>query len=237
MHILIVEDEPVAARGLERLVRELLGPRASSVRIEKTLTGGLLFLADNPVDLLLLDLNLNGEDGFDILREITAESFQTVVVSGNTDRALEAFTCGVLDFVPKPVSEERLHLALLRFTEGYKERPRLRFLSIKKDDTLELLPMEKILCFEGADNYVIIHMKNGDKEKTRKTLDYLEKILPPEFIRLHRSYIADSGEIKHFRVRTGGKYTAVMNNGSSFPVSRNRYQMIRNMLSMDSESG
>jgi two-component system, LytTR family, response regulator LytT len=230
VHILIIEDESVAARGLEKLIRELLGSRVQSVRIEKTLTGGRVYILDHPLDLVFLDLNLNGEDGFDILREFTADSFQTVIVSGNTEKALDAFTYGVLDFVPKPVSQERLALAIKRFTEGYKDRPRLKFLSVRKDDVLEMIPLENVIYFEGADNYVLIHMKNGKSEKTRKTLDYLEKIVNSDFVRLHRSYLADTGYINQFRILTGGKYEAVLSNSSVIPVSRNRYHSVREKL-------
>ena len=94
MRILIVEDEKVAARGLERLLRELLGKKITSLKIQGNITASEYFLMDNPIDLLLLDLNLNGEDGFELLKSALAGSFQTIIVSANTDRALQAFEHG-----------------------------------------------------------------------------------------------------------------------------------------------
>src|SRR5688572_16580366 len=114
MRILIAEDESVIARRLERMVKEILGERAGSVAVKESLADAGEYLFEKPIDLLLLDLNLNGEDGYDLLKLAAAGSFQTIVVSANSDRALEAFQYGVLDFVPKPFDLERLKRALDR---------------------------------------------------------------------------------------------------------------------------
>ena len=74
MRILIVEDESVAAKGLEKLVREIYGKEITSLKIERSLLGSECFLEENSVDLVFLDLNLDGREGFDLLRTIIAES-------------------------------------------------------------------------------------------------------------------------------------------------------------------
>lgn len=225
MRILIIEDEAVAARGIERMLRDLLGSRIESLRIQKSLTAGEMFIEDNPLDLLFLDLNLNGQDGFEILQNATAGSFQTIVISANTDRAIEAFHYGVLDFVPKPLDPERMRKALERYDNatGGAAEP-MRYLSVRSEDTLKLLPLEEILYLEGSDNDVIIHLRDGSCERHRKTLHSLEKVIPSHFVRIHKSYILDRREIRNFRIRTGGKYEAELRNGAILPVSRSRYR-------------
>lgn len=75
-------------------------------------------LVSQPVDVMFLDLNLHGKDGFLLLHEQLVQPFHTIVVSANTDRALEAFELGVLDFVGKPFTQERIDKALQRFADA-----------------------------------------------------------------------------------------------------------------------
>jgi two-component system response regulator LytT len=114
MRVLIVEDEQMVARRLERLLRQVLGAQLSAVRIASDLDSACVALAEDPDALLLLDLNLGGADGFELLRRARAQGHRTIVVSANFERALEAFELGVLDFIPKPFNADRLRLALRR---------------------------------------------------------------------------------------------------------------------------
>ena len=123
MRLVIVEDEPPIAEDVEHACRSILGNRIRSLRVFFTLDEAADFLASHPVDLLLLDLTLSGEDGYDLLRQAVAGPFQTIVISAHTDQAIDAYAHGVLDFVPKPLDEERLRLALDRFdTSGLSYR-------------------------------------------------------------------------------------------------------------------
>src|SRR5688572_31129759 len=113
MKILIVEDEPVLAQRLARFCREILGGQLESLRVASMFSEASARLDESPIDLLLLDLNLHGRDGMQLLASSVAGSFHTIIVSANTEQALRAFEYGVIDFVPKPFSRERLEQALL----------------------------------------------------------------------------------------------------------------------------
>ena len=228
MRILIVEDEAVAARGIEKQLRNILGDSIESLKIQHSLTASEIFLQDYPIDLLFLDLNLNGEDGFELLKTAVAGSFHTIIISANTDRAIDAFQFGVIDFVPKPVIEKRLRQAIDRYnnTASNPVEP-LKYLSVKKDDRVLLIDIEDILYLEGFDNYVKIHLKNGEIEQHRKTLSLLETILPNHFKRIHKSYILDFREVSNFVVRAGSKYYVELKNKLILPLSRIKYKELR----------
>src|SRR5262245_16102148 len=113
MNILILEDEIVAARRLERLTRRILSDDVEHLAVAHGLSDALRLLAGKRFDLILLDLNLSGEDGFDLLAEDVGAA-QIIVVSAHPDRAIEAFHHDVLDFVPKPVMDARLRQAINR---------------------------------------------------------------------------------------------------------------------------
>ncbi len=231
MNILIVEDEIISARRLEKLLRERESLASASIKIQKSLTASECHLEENPVDLLFLDLNLNGEDGFHLLRSVVADSFQTIVVSGNVDRALEAYEYGVLDFLPKPVTRERLNLALDRFsTRRESGDSEMKYISLKKEDGVSLLPLDSVTYFQADDNYIKIHTDRGAVETHRKTLDAMEKILPARFFRIHRSYLVDVRFIRKLGSPGPGRYEATLQDATTLPVSRHRYGELRQRL-------
>lgn len=230
MRILIAEDESVTARRLERMVVEILGGRAESVAVKESLADAEEYLFEKPIDLLFLDLNLNGEDGYDLLKLAAAGSFQTIVVSANSDRAIEAFQYGVVDFVPKPFDLERLQRALERAnTKGPGQSP-AKYLSVRKHGKVELVPVESVLYLQGAGDYVEVHLADGRMELHTKTLEALSGLLPPNFERIHKSYIADMKSMKGIVLQGSGKYAMEMIGGRLVPISRTKYKELKERI-------
>jgi DNA-binding LytR/AlgR family response regulator len=214
----------VAARGLQRLVQDILGKELEWIGWEASLDASKLALAEKPVDVLFLDLNLNGENGFDLLHGAVAGSFHTIVVSANEDKALRAFEYGVLDFVPKPVSEERLRKALGRVKDANYSGKQAKYLPIRKPKGVALIRLEDVSYFRGEGNNVEIRLKSGASEYHRQTLDSLAKVLPPQFSRIHRSYIVDTRDVKGVISHGGGRYDVDLKGGDKLPLSRVHYK-------------
>jgi len=233
MRILIVEDERVAARRLERMVKEILGNRVTSIQSRESFDRSETFLNGNEIDLLFLDLNLNGKNGFDLLTRVTASSFHTIVVSANTDGALKAFEYGVLDFVPKPFSKERLGRALRRLerrTAPQDWDATVKHLAVKKYGEMEMVSVDDVIFFKGAGDYVEIHLRNDGVELHNKSLESLEKLLPHHFVRVHKSYLVDLREVEKIIVHGGGKYELALKGGGDIPLSRTKYKDIQELL-------
>ncbi|MBD3241442.1 MAG: response regulator [Chitinivibrionales bacterium] len=227
MRILIVEDERVAARRLERMTREILGDSVTDVTVAERLADGEALMSRNDIDLLLLDLNLNGSDGFELLKSVSAGPFQTIVVSANTDQALRAFEHGVLDFVPKPFDRERLSRALARVSgENTGAGSKTKYLTVKRLGALYLIPIDDVSFLKGAGDYVEIHLKDQKTELHSKSLEAMERILPERFVRVHKSYMVDMEEVKQILVHGGGKYEIELAHGNRVPLSRTRYKDI-----------
>jgi two-component system, LytTR family, response regulator LytT len=231
MNILIVEDEALAARRLKRMVEELLGAGAASLVVKESVADAEAYLADNLVNLVLLDLNLNGESGFDLLTRLAAGSFHTIIVSASVDKAITAFDHGVLDFVPKPFDRDRLKKAFDRLTAAQSANPSgLKYLSVKNQGSVRLVPLDTVRFFKGADDYVEIHLNNGSYELYSKSLDALMQLLPTQYVRTHKSYIVDFRKAKQIIVHGGGKYELELQDGMKIPVSRTQYQVIQDKL-------
>ncbi len=230
MRILIVEDEALVTQRIKRFTEQILGKKISSIIIKATLESALLYLSEHSIDILLLDLNLSGKDGFVILQQVAAESFHTIVISANVDKALEAFEYGVLDFIGKPFTIQRLQKALTRYDSVEKNASYpTKYLSIKKGDKLLLIDIENICYVKGAGVYSEICTSENETHLHNKSLNDLDIILPSYFVRAHKSFLINIRCAQHFRSHGSGKYDVVMNNSDVLPVSRTRYKKIKDL--------
>ncbi len=230
MRILIVEDERPIAEDIKFLVEEILQNEITSIHIELTLDSALIYLKEKPIDVLLLDLNLNSKDGFQILRQVVCQSFHTIIISANINRAIEAFEYGVLDFIPKPYNSERLKVAFNRLKSCHaSDGHAIKYLSIKKGFEIKLVSIEDVNYFRSANIYTELHLKDGQIHIYDKSFKCLLPLLPQNYYRIHKSFVVDRNKIKSIHILGGGKYRVVLTSGESLPVSRNKINLIKNI--------
>ena len=224
----MVEDEARIAKRIERLIHEILGDSLQSIVHLPTLHEALVFMESHTPDLMLLDLNLNGENGFDLLKRAVSQPFHTIVISAYKDQAITAFEYGVLDFVPKPFNRDRLAQALDRVTKQtrpIKNPP--KYLAIKKRQHVQLVLIDEVQYIKGAGTYSELYLNNGTRELHDKSLEKLEHLLSPTFERIHKSYLVKTSEVKGIIVQTGSKYWTELKNGERLPVGRTRYKDLK----------
>jgi len=228
MNILIVEDEARIAKRIERMTRDIFGNTLQSLEHINTLHEALKYIENSSLDLVLLDLNLNGDNGFDMLTTAVSKSFHTIVISANKEQALTAFEYGVIDFVPKPFNRDRLEIAFNRtITKEKTETSELKFLAVKKRGRIQLIPIEDLLYIKGAGAYTELFLVDGRKALHDKSLDKLEQLLSHTFERIHKSYLVRLSDIKDIIVASGSKYMAEMKNGELIPIGRTKYKHLK----------
>jgi len=227
MNILIVEDESRIAKRIERMTREIFGNALQSLEHVDNLPGALKFIENSSLDLVLLDLNLNGDNGFDLLTTAVSKSFHTIVISAYKDQAITAFEYGVLDFVPKPFNRDRLEQALSRTITKEKTETNTIILAVKKRHRIQLIPIEDVLYIKGAGVYTELFLVDGKKELHDKSLEKLEQLLSPTFERIHKSYLVKISEVKGIIVESGSKYMAELKNEIRIPIGRTKYKDIK----------
>jgi len=225
MNIVIVEDETVVALRLIKLIKKALPEQIVFIEHFETLDSAEDYIDEHSIDLLFLDLNLNGHDGFSILKNYLAKSFQTIIVSANTDRAIEAFEYGVLDFIGKPFNLTRLQKAL-----GYFANKQCMYLSVKKYGKIELIETQSIEYIKTEGNYSQLHLKDDNKELHDKSLEQLLLILPTHFQRVHKSYIVNMQYLAELKKYPGTRYELVLINGVIVPLGRTHYSKIRDII-------
>ena len=162
MRILIVEDEQTIKRRIERLTLEILGNQVISLHAVDNIASAFKFLGENDIDLLLLDLNLKGKDGFEVLDRVLSKEFHTIIISAYAERAITAFEHGVLDFVPKPFDKDRLKKAFDRlFDKDYRLNPAAKQLAITSKGRLKLIKVEDVKYIKGAGIYSELYLKKS----------------------------------------------------------------------------
>lgn len=225
MNILIVEDEARIAKRIERMTIDILGNALLSIQQINTLDEALNFIENHTLDIVLLDLNLNGDNGFDLLATAVSKSFHTIIISAYKDQAITAFEYGVLDFVPKPFNQERLEQAFNRVIAKEKTATQqTKYLAVKKRHKVELVPIKNLVYIKGAGAYAELFLTDGTKELHDKSLEKLEHLLSGSFERIHKSYLVKLSEVKGISVATGSKYIAELKNGELLPIGRTKYK-------------
>ena len=223
MKILIVEDITLVAERIMDLSKIFF--EKCDVKITYSLHDAIDYLAENSIDLLFLDLNINGESGFELLQLAVASSFHTIVITATPDKAALAFDYGVLDFITKPISEQRFSLAADRYLNNtFVQREKLKHLSIKSAGVIQLIPIESIEFIKASGNYSEINTSQQRRFLHDKNTEKLLKMLPGNFIRIHRSYIVQENRIQQIINKGAGQYNVQLINGELLPLSRTIYK-------------
>ncbi|MDQ8204486.1 LytTR family DNA-binding domain-containing protein [Pelagicoccus sp. SDUM812003] len=232
MKLLIVEDEASIMDRLVRLARSILKERIETLHTAINLSEALALIETHQdIDLLLLDLNLEGRDGFDILKDLASRSFQTIVVSAYTRRAIEAYELGVLDFVPKPFDEERLGLAFSRVTESVPlDAHFAKYLAVRSAGRIELISLEEIEYVQADGPCSLIQKTDGAPRCHDKMLKTLQQILPPHFERVHKSFLANMQAIDGMIAGPDHQNVLTFPSGRTIPLSRSFAKAFRARL-------
>jgi two-component system LytT family response regulator len=229
---LLVDDEPLAREGL----RMLLAKDADASAIHEAKNGREAVDAIRAIrpDLVFLDVQMPEMDGFAVLREIGAEQMPAVVfVTAHDKYAIQAFEINAIDYLLKPVTEERFAKALARakFLLHTKlaevpsrqilslletltsPRSSLTRLAIRSAGKTIFVDVADIDWIEAAENYVQLHAGRAE-HLLHVTMNTLEKSLDAElFLRIHRSVIVNVKRIKQMQPVMHGEFVITLANG------------------------
>jgi two-component system LytT family response regulator len=234
LRTVVVEDERLARRKLLMLLST--EPGIDVVGDCGTGEEAVHLLRTERPDLVFLDIQLPGMDGFEVLQRAGLENVHVVVVTAHDRYALKAFDVAAIDYLLKPYDRTRLRQTLARIQGrgtsdlhgrllALAERlgagsERLHRLVIREGERISFLDVASVDWFESADNYVKIRVGSSE-HLLRTTLQRLERRLDPaHFIRIHRRIIVNLDRIREGRLGVGGDYEVVLQNGAILPVGR-----------------
>ena len=252
LRTLIVDDEPAARQRLRDL---LAGATETEVVAEAADVPGALALvrAERP-DVVFLDIEMPGADGFALLDELAhSERPAVVFVTAHEEHALRAFDVEAIDYLLKPFGWDRLESTLARVRDEVAHR-RQKVLSSTVEDLLadyrrprsvdDRLPIRQngrvsflriadIDWVDAAHNQVRIHA-HGVSHLLRESISALEERLDGEtFLRVHRSTIVNVNRIQELLVNPAGQYVLVLRSGQRLSVSRSYRERLRDALKLE----
>jgi len=231
MKVLIVDDEPLA----RMLILEYLKPHQEVTEINQAGDGfeALKAITNSEPDLVFLDIQMPKLTGFEVL-ELTERKPAVIFTTAFDKYALQAFEAAALDYLLKPIAQDRFDKAFARFLASKptaidaNQLPSMPItrIAVRERGVVIFIPTESILYFEAQDDLVRIVTKQQSHYKTI-TLAKLEASLPKaQFVRVHRSYIIQIGYLQKLVPYGKSSYQAIMDNGDTVAVSEAGYKML-----------
>ena len=240
----LVDDEPLARAALRRGLAELTDVELVGEAMDGP--GAVETIVRERPDLLLLDVQLPGFDGFEVVARVRETHLPTILFVSAYDRyALRAFDVHALDYLLKPFSDDRFTAALQRAcahvisrdpaqferllallserAESVREgRPASRF-TVREKDVYRILKPQEIDWIESAGNYAQLHV--GDHMYLlRATMTQLERSLEPaQFARIHRTLIVNMDRVREIRADAFSDFEVILTTGHTLRMSR-RYR-------------
>ena len=211
LRVLIVDDEPMARARLRRMLDAEHG-----VQVLAECSNGeeaAFALGSLKPDLVFLDIQMPGMDGFGTLHRASAEwRPQVVFVTAFSEHAVDAFEHGAVDYLLKPYSRERLRVSLERARAGLHRSATgasERFpdrLPVPVGHRLRMVPVQSIDCVVAQLNYVELHV-GSERLSLRETMAAMEAQLDPRaFVRIHRSRIVRIAAVTEIETLESGQY-------------------------------
>jgi len=242
MRVVIVDDEPLARRG----IRQLLAGHADAEIVAECASGALALAAVQTLspDLIFLDVQMPEMDGFEVVRRIGVERLPSVIfVTAYDEFAVNAFEASAVDYLMKPVGPERFSVAMRRVRDRQSEAAALArvaelqallsqvtpvvrqpLLVTTAKGTIRIDPDE--IDWIGADDYYAVLHVGSKHYLLRESLASLGERLPSgRFVRVHRSAIVNCSRVKEIR-----QGAVVLRDGTSLMTSRRRRAAVRAAL-------
>ncbi len=149
---------------------------------------------NNTVDVLILDINLNSNiSGIDVAKKIRKKNKKIYIIfsTGHLEYSLVAYSVKTFDYLPKPVTLERLEVTLNRLLEDLNNNPSNTFIKINNKTIIN----QKEIYFIKKDGMKLVFCTNSGEFETYNSLEKIQNTLPTNFVRCHKSYIANTQQI------------------------------------------
>ena len=251
LRTIIADDELLARERLRGMLRgertvELIGACGSGPE-------AIAWIEREKPDLVFLDIQMPGCDGFQVLEAIRPAARPAIVfVTAHQSFAVQAFDVDAVDYLLKPFDRDRLREAINRAIEHIRLKrtaapvglddlftaaarvvgARPERITVRTGGRVVFLQPEEIVWIEGADNYATLHLPHGERVMMRETLSALEvRLGSAGFVRVNRSALVNLHRVREFQRTVHGDYVAVLRDGPRIPLSRNLRGRIERFVS------
>lgn len=240
MHILIVDDEPLARVRLRRLIEAI--PNYSVVGEASSGDEAIESTLRLDPDVVLTDIRMPGKDGLEAAKFISEMDDPPALIfcTAYDEYALKAFETLAAGYLLKPVKEDQLRAALEKVTRTTKaqktamqqqtEEVGRKNIAAKTRRGTELIPIEEVHCFIADQKYVTVYHAGGET-LIDDTLKELEEELAQRFVRIHRNALVQIKAIVGMEKNAEGQFAVRLKDSEFSPlVSRRHLAGVRDLL-------
>lgn len=241
----IIDDETPAREIIKYYLQELENIEV----IAECADGfsGLKTISSMKPDLVFLDIQMPRLTGIELV-EVLTEKPEIIFTTAYDQFALRAFELNAVDYLLKPFPKRRFLDAVKKATEKIEsgtanKEPASQLLAkmpetatpvnrivVRKGNSINLIPVDKIIFVEAQDDYVMIHHADGKALKQQTMKFYEDSLSKQDFVRIHRSYLVRVEEIKRIEPYGKDNHVAILQSGDKLPVSRAGFKQLREEL-------
>lgn len=235
---IVIDDEPAA----RRLIKNMLLEHRNVVEVIGEAGNGMEAIArieELKPDVIFLDIQMPDLTGFEVIEKLESKP-NIIFTTAYEQYAIKAFETFSIDYLLKPIKEERLEQSLQKLQQfGRLSQPidlnglqeiirqlqtpqKATALPIKTGDRINLVRFENISYMEASDKYVYIHTVDGLKHLTDQTLTMLEEKLPPSFYRIQKSFIINKDRIREMHRHFNSRYLFIMDDKAASRLTSGR---------------
>lgn len=240
---IVIDDEPAA----RRLIKNLLEEHSDVVEVIAEASNGkeaIEKIESLDPDLIFLDIQMPDLTGFEVIERLSKKP-NIIFTTAYEQYAIRAFETFSIDYLLKPIKEERLEQSIEKLKEfgrlnqsinvnglqeiirQFQAPKKATALPIKTGDRINLIRFENIAYLEAQDKYVCVFTIDGQKYLTDQSLTTLAEKLPPFFCRIHRSYIINKDKIREMHRHFSGRYLFILDDKAGTRLTSGRtYQDI-----------
>jgi two-component system LytT family response regulator len=243
MKTLIIDDERLARKELISLLSkfpeiEIAGECSNALEAKGA-------IEELKPELVFLDIQMPGKNGFQLLEDLEFLP-KVIFVTAYDEYAIRAFEVNALDYLLKPVEEERLKDAIAKLSEEHDEedhnmdqtevRNELRLgqedqIFLKDGEKCWFVPLKEVKMFESEGNYVRVYFQDY-KPLILKSLNNLEERLDHTFFRTNRKFIVNLRWVQNVENWFNGGLRLTLKDGSQVEVSRRQGARFRELMSL-----
>jgi len=244
---IIIEDEYHSRILLQQLLEEFC-KNVEIIGTAKDVKTGIKIARELKPQLIFLDIEMPGGDGFDVLKAFDPIPFKVIFVTGYDHFAIRAIKYSALDYLLKPVSIEELQAAVKKAVSAQildkSQMENLEWnikhnnetegqLVISSDQEHVLFRLNEVIYIEALGGYVNFILEVNRKHLSTHSLSYYEEILPVDlFFRSHKSFIINCQKVKSVSTGRGGHIN--LKEGHSVPIAFRRKTSFINLLGLKS---
>jgi len=197
---IVIEDEPLARRGLVKLLNEF--DFLDCQGMYSNTEDARLMLTQQNLDLIFLDIHLPEESGLDFAK-IVPPSIQIIFTTAYANYALESYELNTLDYLLKPIAEDRLKKALDKVVHYFQNRSKEKEVAtpkdhifVKADRKLYRLELNEIQYIEAMKDYVMIHTPDRKLMVAMNIKTIFNQLPSVDFVRVNKSFVVNLNNIE-----------------------------------------